>query len=276
MKNLKAIMVFYSIFSFFAISCTKRETAEVDNETQSVIDNSLICGEFISIVDAIHQHSLLKNTCDTLTRLSGDTMWSSSGHVQPVFQLNVNNQNCAATFPDGRYRSGLVKIWPTGRFNSPGTQLVLKLYNYKTGSTDDTKANKFECDSFILTTTSVLGNKTTYGARLVNGKCLTNGYTIRYSTDFIINCLANGAGIDATAEVSGSASGVNRHGLNFTVGIDPGKPLLKYRACQYVSSGKLEITPEGFKKRMVDYGDGKCEDNATFSVNSNTVAFKLK
>jgi hypothetical protein len=57
-------------------------------------------------------------------------------------------------------------------------------------------------------------------------------------------------------------------------------PLTKRANCQFISSGILNLTPEGFKTRTVDYtsGTGKdaCDDDATFSVNGNTVAFKLK
>jgi hypothetical protein len=38
----------------------------------------------------------------------------------------------------------------------------------------------------------------------------------------------------------------------------------------------MELTPDGFKTRTVDYGNGVCDDNATFTVNGSTVAFKLK
>jgi hypothetical protein len=38
----------------------------------------------------------------------------------------------------------------------------------------------------------------------------------------------------------------------------------------------MELTPAGFKKRSVDFGNGSCDDLATFTVNENTVTFKLK
>ena len=72
----------------------------------------------------------------------------------------------------------------------------------------------------------------------------------------------------------GEAKGSNRRGLPFSVTIN--YDIVKHNNCSFFQKGKIEISPEGYKKRLVDFGDGTCDDEGSFTVNENTVAFKLK
>jgi hypothetical protein len=43
-----------------------------------------------------------------------------------------------------------------------------------------------------------------------------------------------------------------------------------------MTSGTVDVTPDGFKTRTVDFGNGACDDDATYTVNGQTISFKLK
>ena len=36
--------------------------------------------------------------------------------------------------------------------------------------------------------------------------------------------------------------------------------------CRWISSGAIEVKPEGKLKRMVDYGAGSCDASATITI----------
>ena len=79
---------------------------------------------------------------------------------------------------------------------------------------------------------------------------------------------------DDIFSISGSSSGKNREGRTFTTTIT--NPLIKKTNCKWLSSGTLELTPNGFAARTVDFGSGTCDDDATFTVNGQTISFKLQ
>jgi hypothetical protein len=58
---------------------------------------------------------------------------------------------------------------------------------------------------------------------------------------------------------------------------------VKHNSCEFISGGIMTLTPEGFETRTIDYGysvspnpANGCDEDASFNVNGNTIAFKLK
>lgn len=131
-------------------------------------------------------------------------------------------------------------------------------------------------DSIVVKTVS--NNPTTdiriFNVKIYNGKCVgpTNNWTTLYSTDRN-NHSQYGYRWDFDLWNIKQNHELNR---TFTVDVPQSSPLVKKASCQFISSGILNLTPDGFKTRTVDYGNGNCDDDATLSVNGNTVAFKLK
>ncbi|MCX6190149.1 MAG: hypothetical protein NTW54_11235 [Bacteroidetes bacterium] len=55
------------------------------------------------------------------------------------------------------------------------------------------------------------------------------------------------------------------------------KALITDFSCQFhLVSGTIEITPTGKPTRVIDYGNGNCDDDATLTVGKKTIAFKIK
>lgn len=272
-------------------SCHKKETVEVDNETQSVVDNAVAEQEFMGMVPAVNSVAIkTKGTgadanrtsvapCDSLHLVSGDTLFGSAGHVPPTYSLTLTNATCSP-IPDAKLREGVLFITFYGRVKTTGSRMKVVLVGYKAANSDPAKKISYQCDSIVVKTIS--NNPTTdirvFNVKIYNGKCVgpTNNWTTLYSTDRTITHNM------ATDDISiyGTSNGTNRLNRKFTVEVPSGSPLVKKSSCQFISSGILNLTPEGFKTRTVDYtsgtGVGSCDDDATFSVNGNTVAFKLK
>jgi hypothetical protein len=293
MRSIKLIFSVAALTVLTLTSCHKKETVEVDNETQSVVDNAVAEQEFMSMVPAVNSVAIkTKGTgadpnrpagtsalCDSLHLVSGDTLWSSTTHVPPTYSLSLTSASCSP-IPDSKLREGVMFITLYGKVKSQGSRMKVILQNYKAANTDPNKKISYQCDSIVVKTVS--NNPTTdiriFNVKIYNGKCVgpTNNWTTLYSTDRTITHNMNTDDIS----IYGTSNGTNRNNRKFTVEVPQATPLVKKSSCQFISSGILNLTPEGFKTRTVDYtsgtGVGTCDDDATFSVNGNTIAFKLK
>lgn len=283
MKNsLKVILSVSVIAGMIAFGCKKKEDVVVDNETQSAVDNAVADQEYASIVPTVNNHAIntkgtgaagrLMATCDTLTKISGDTLWGGVGHIDPTYTLNVSNTSGCNAMPDTKLRQGTLSIRLTNRIKVPGAKMIIKMLNYKTGTIG------YSCDSIVVTTVAFNASYTEFNIKLVNGVCQSPNWTIKYSSDRNVRHYSKGdpAGTDPVTMVWGTANGTNRQGRTFDVNIPQASPLVKHKSCQYIDKGIMSLTPQGFKERTVDFGNGTCDDDATFTVNGNTVAFKLR
>lgn len=295
-RSVKIILFSCCVGALIAFACKKKETVEVDNETQSSVDNAIADQEYAAIVPSVNNHAInTKGTgvagrffvspCDTLTWLNrgtaDTTVVNGKYVVPPVYELNLGGA-CSQSFSDGKIRTGKWTIRITGPLKLPGSQMIIKLINHKTNG-----SISYACDSMVVTSVSsnTATSAYTYNVKLINGVCSSSSWTIKYSSDRTITHYIKGSpvGTDPKTEVYGTANGVNRQGRAFTVSIPSNTPLIKYKSCQYIQSGLMTLTPEGFKERTIDFGysispapANGCDDDASFTVNGNTVAFKLK
>lgn len=282
-KSLNILLSTSLIAAMFVVGCKKKETVEVDNETQSAVDNAVADQEYAAIVPTVNNHAINTKgtgasgrtfaTCDSLVKISGDTLFGVGGHIDPTYTLNINSSTgCNLTMPDGKLRTGYLKVRLTDKIKNTNAKMIIKMLNY-TASTIN-----YSCDSIVVTTVASNTLYTTFNVKIINGVCQSSSWTIKYNSDRTITHYVKGspAGTDPVTMVYGTANGINRQSRAFTVDIPSSSPLVKHKACQYIDKGVLNLTPEGFKTRSVDFGTGTCDDDATFTVNGNTVAFKLK
>lgn len=289
---LAAGLAFAGMACFTA--CKKKETVEVDNETQSAVDNAICEQEFMAIAPTVNNHSIktkgtgasankLLPPCDTLIKISGDTISNAQGVYAnpPVFVLNLSNSTCNP-MPDTKLRTGSITIKFTKRVKVAGAQTIIKFNNYKTNvvPTNTNTGISYKCDSMVITTVTVAPTFSEFQIKVVNGKCENSekNWYITYSATRNIKHTHQGDN-DRTNDITtiwGASNGTNRNGRNFTVTVDASTPLIKHTNCQYIQSGVLRLLPDGFKERVVDYGPNTCDEDATFTVNGQTVNFKLR
>lgn len=292
-KALKYLIVLFSVSFLIAfISCNKSATA-VDSETQSVVDNSICEQEFMQIQPTANARAInTKGTgavakmagitgtltpCDTLHKLSGDTSWTMPGHINPTYEYDLSS--CTNVNGDNIARTGKYNIRLTGPIKKAGSQMIILLQNYKVSTTT------YACDSMRITTLGSVFTSTVVGTiptsfsfkiEVFNAVCTGGtGWVIKYNSSktVTINTQGTAAGNDDVMIVTGTSNGINRNNLAFTVNVNQ---ITKGANCKFITSGTLDITPAGFSIRTVDYGNGTCDDDATFTVNGQTVAFKMK
>lgn len=282
MKKIKFLSVLLITSSIVFIGSCKKNTKEVDTETQSVVDNSICEQEFMQIQPTTNNLAIkTKGTsaqrlagvtggCDSLTYLSGDTTTATgfNNTNPPTFEYNYST--CSLANVDGVTRTGKLWIRFIGRPNTVGSKTIIKLINYKVNN-----AITYSCDSIVVTTISNSVATKKWNVQIVNGLCTGTGWMIKYASNKDITLTTNSTPAlnDDVVSVTGSANGTNRDGRNFTVTITG---ITKPANCKHITSGTLEVTPQDFSKRTVDFGNGNCDDDATFTVNGQTIAFKLK
>lgn len=118
----------------------------------------------------------------------------------------------------------------------------------------------------------------TYRVTLTNGKItFTDGTTCTRTTERI-RTMVDGFNTplwvwDDVYTIEGSASGVNRKGLEYSHLII--NPLMVRLACRWIVQGTIEFTVDG-NSVILDYGNGICDSDATVTRNGRTVQIKLR
>jgi hypothetical protein len=283
MKNAMRISILSAILLasslVFNYSC-KKKTNEVDTETQSVVDNSICEQEFMQIQPTTNNMAIkTKGTgaqrlagvtggCDSLVYLGGDNTYSNTANP-PRYQFIYNT--CSAANVDGVVRTGTIQVTFIGKPKLVGSKTIIKLLGYNVNG-----LIAYKCDSIVVTTlTDTLNPIKSFNVKVINGSCVGNGWEIRYACDKTIAVNTNSTLVlsDDVTTVNGTANGTNRNGKNFTVTTNN---ITKAASCKWISSGTVDVTPEGLSTRTVDFGNGTCDADATYTVNGQTIKFIMK
>jgi hypothetical protein len=78
---------------------------------------------------------------------------------------------------------------------------------------------------------------------------------------------------DDVFSLTGNATGVNRNALAYKAVITTN--VVKSTSCSWIGSGKIDLTPEGYAIRKIDYGSGTCDNTATLTINGSTYIFTM-
>jgi len=286
----------YIVFAVILIisGCTKKPNAEVDNETQTVFDFSNNTRDFVAIVSAVHQALIYTpgtganqnktglSACNLLTQVSGDTLWGTVGHVNPTYSMttqNIRACNSESLIPLDKNNLGQVDITLNDKLQNVGATCIVKVKGQwikALGDFYNTEAYNL-CDSIVIKTVNSDANVATFDISLVGGKLIQDltGKISKISLNIKLQSFVANVP-EPYVSFYGEAKGVNINNLSYTSTIANDSPILKSKNCYYFKSGKAEVEPFGFKKRIINYGSGNCDNNANFAVNENTIAFKLK
>ncbi len=285
MKKNTILSTILIVSSIITLNSCKKKT-EVDNESQSVVDNAVCEQQFMAVVPVVNEKGInqagikrISNSCGVwsiLGAISGtntpnvatDTIVNANGFYQngPVtFQIDYGT-GCLS-FDALSFKTGIIKITTAKRWSSFNNSVTVDLQNYK--------VNNITYSGQIKITKP---DSVTYTVDVINGHCTDGSWNIDYEGSKTIKQIGGYSTkndeSDDVISITGSSSGKNREGRNFTTSIT--SPLIKKSDCKFITSGTLDLTPDGFKTRTVDFGTGACDDDATYTVNGQTISFKLK
>lgn len=186
------------------------------------------------------------------------------------FTINFGPSNCLCK--DGRNRRGALKVtYSTAYWDSAGTVTITPISYY---------VNDFRVEG----TKEILNNGTNQIGQpnwsiTVEGMIIYPGgldtvywesarkhtWVKGYNSIFIWT--------DDTWEVNGSGDLITSNNEKWHVVIS--SPLRRDISCKYVSKGVIEISAQGKASRIIDYGQGICDDDATLSMLGRMYPFKL-
>ncbi len=188
-----------------------------------------------------------------------------------VMEIDFGSSNCTGVY--GVDRRGKLIVTLTGRYRDVGTTLTIQPQDYyvndiKVEGTKTITNDGYNSNNNFEFSVDVVNGKLTYPdtKEITWTTSRTNEWIEGDSTTLFTHGFA---GIcDDVYLITGSANGVNQKGKPYTVTIT--SPLRKEICCRWLVSGTLEIVPDGLDPRIVDFGTGDCDNQATVTINNNT------
>lgn len=265
-------------FTSILSSCKKKTKEEKDSDTSSASDQSLAStsvNDLTSISDEAgrsnnvssfktNESNAILSSCTTI---SFDTLLAAK-----TITVSFGTVNCLCN--DGRNRRGNVVITFTGKYRDSLTVITVNPQNY------------FVNDNQIT------------GSKTITNKGHNSAHHLVYEINANINVIkASGAGtiswtstrqrewnsgentiswLDDTYSITGNASGTTANGNSFSSVIT--SPLIRNMAVgcrRHFTAGVLEHTPGGKATRIIDFGNGSCDDQATVTINGNVYTITL-
>ena len=278
MKNIKLITLLFISLYFMISSCKKDETVVIDSSTTSCKDNSTaenLFADMKNVVEEAVSDEGQSNKTGTYSfgacaTVSITPAWIDTLTWPKVMTIDFGTTNCTSVY--GINRRGKLIITITDRYRNTGSVLTVQPQDYyindiKVEGTITITNNGLNANNNLEFTVDVVNGKLTYTDLSVTTwiSTRTNEWIEGDSTTYFSNGLA---GIcDDVYLITGTASGVNRNGLAYSVSIT--SPLRKEICCRWVVSGTLDLIPSGLATRTVDFGSGTCDGNATVTINGN-------
>jgi len=271
--------------------CSKPEKPDLDNSTifdnansQSIIDDALKITEDVlarnnkAKTEAGHPaHSISCAPIDSI----------KAGADLIIFLITFDN---TCTGYDGKVRSGQLKVTLRGsNFNTPGSMLTIKSIGYR--------VNGISLEGMKTVTCMVGGNLPVHEI-IVSDTTTGDGYAAitypdgkmakwkSYRTRTMVGGGETATVADNIYEISTTpgignpvAHGINREGRPFAVNIQ--SPLRVNFNCltnntgRYPTQGILELLPDAKKARVIDYGDGQCDNEARITIDGKSYGVRL-
>jgi len=276
MKNITLKLTLIAIISFglFITSCKKDEN-EPNADTNISKDEAFaesIYDNVTNITDeayVIGSTNLKSGTTDRIFLGDCATVTLDTTVDIRTIIIDFGDENCLCN--DGRYRRGKILVSFTGRYWHTGTVITTGFDNYfvNDNQVDGTKVvtNMGPNDSghpvFNIDVTGVIYLANNGGTLSWNSERIREmieGYDTRRIRDDVYL-------------ITGTANGIRPNGTTWETEIV--NPLRKELNCRYIVSGTVNITPQGLSTRVLDFGDGECDNIATITIDGVTYTIFL-
>lgn len=267
MKTIK-IAAFLLLTGGLLSSCLERGNTDWTFEQDNAISSEIFQDVYKQVDETAQSDGNLKS-CATVSL--SDTLGNFPNTVTIDF-----GTGCLGT--DGRTRSGIITAVFSGRWRDSSTVVDISLTDY---TVDD-----YEVSANVTATNAGTSDRgyPSYEMQVTNGNVaypdgnssswngttlyeLAEGANTTFDTDGI-------AGItDDVYHVGGAISGVNRNGTPYTGEIT--EYLIRDMSCKWITQGRIELTPQNGDTRTIDFGDGNCDPQASFSLGDFSFDFVL-
>lgn len=282
MKTIKNTI--FGIFATLALpllitSCNKKD--DIDSDTNTAKSESSVEQYYTEINDISDQVSRTGNTSGFKVTEDQATLLSSCSVITFDTSSLVSVSNPDTTIidfgtgcigNDGKSRSGKIIISSTGRYFDQGTVVTITPQNYFVNG------NGVSGSRVVTNTGNNSSGQPTFTVQVNGTVTLDNsGGTITWSASrirtWIVGYDTPLLFADDEISVTGSSNGTNASGENWTCLINT--PLVHKRSCREIVSGSKTVTPSSRPERLINYGNGECDDTFEVIINGNTYTITI-
>ena len=274
MKNTKLTFLILLLVTMVSMdSCKKRKA---NRSTITSQDNAAAEAAFNDVFkiteDALKDNNLEKSNI-SLKSIGANcaTVTVSPAYPDTTFPKTVTIDFGATNCTDdyGVNRRGTITAVITGKYRTVGTTINITTQNYFVNDI------KVEGNKAVTNLGPNASGNTEFSIEISNAKLTyTSGDEVTYQSSRIREWVLgeNTQGLfgvlDDEYDITGTASGVDRNGLAYTMVVT--SPLRVAVLCRWVKQGVVEIQPDGLHLRTVDFGAGDCDAEATVEINGQT------
>jgi len=277
MKKFSLLLIAAGFLSFTALvsSCKKTESTQPTDLTISV-DDAFAESTFDNVTNLADEAYDISKT--TFKSTEGRIFLSSCANISldttafpRTLTIDFGNENCLCN--DGKYRRGKIIISFTGRYREVGT---IRTTTFDSFYVNDNKVEGTK----VVTNKGLNGDGHMYWTMDVEGKITlaNDSGTIQWNAQRQREWFA---GFDTPRDrwddiymITGTANGTRINGISWTRTIT--KALESKLACRFIVSGTISIKPEGRPERILDFGNGECDNLATVTVNGEVHTIHLR
>lgn len=258
-KRIAFIVLIASIGLVFT-GCRKNDR-DNDKDTTSARDNfaaeNAFAGIFKSIGEYADSSALIRVGCAIYTV---DSVGTSSWPKTLTIDFGTSNCMCA----DGNLRRGKIIASFTGRYRDSLTVITISTVNY------------YHNNNFVQAGTHTITNNghnasgnLSYTINVQSASVITSNGTVSWNSyrtrEWIAGESTLSNPMDDVYSIIGTGNGTSVNGNTFSLTITD--PLIVALNCPYIKQGKLTLSPPNLSERMIDFGGGSCDNNATVTIN---------
>lgn len=276
MKNYHFWLIGLLLITAWAItSCNKTNDDETSSTLNRQMANEVFAEEAFDeaseISDQAFYSSLpgFKGGDNDNPRLAPCATITLDTTVMPrVLTIDFGPENCLCN--DGKYRRGKIIATFNGRWRRPGTVVTHTFQNFFVNNNQIQGTN-------VMTNQGFVNGHMTFSH--VNDGSITfaqNGESLTWHSEKIhtwIEGLQTPRWRDDVFLISGSSSVTHSNGR--TVNRLIIQPLRREMNCRYFVSGTVQITPSNARQRLLDFGDGTCDNQATITIGDQVIVITL-
>lgn len=273
--NLISGLIVFAFLAMMVTACKKDSNIELEDSAVSQ-DDAYAESTFENVSDMADEAYEIGTGGDLKAYPGGRMFLSDCATVTldtTVFPrtltIDFGTENCLCH--DNKYRRGKIIISFTGRYHETGTIITHTFENYfvNDNSVEGTK---------VVTNMGENENGNLYFTIEVEGVVQKeDGSTFSWNSSRVREWIEGSDTHNRWDDIyliTGTASGIRPNGLTWEREIMTA--LRVELACRFIVSGTIELRPEDRPVRLLDYGNGDCDNEATVTVNGEVYTIYLR
>lgn len=268
-----------ALLSITFVSCEpEEEDLVIETEKTGYANDQLLLEHIYNNVDQVVERAFLmgesslkggENTLASCASVVIDST-STSGNIH-VMIISFGNAPCLGY--DGRYRQGniIVKYTSDKKMNEEGYKHTIAYDGYVFDGYRVDGQQSHLCIGKNVSEEIVYNIDRQDNVFIDVDNAYIEGNSFRQKTLYI------GAGTpqlsDDVYRITGKGTFVRTNDDQYTVEIT--RPLVLANSCNWIREGTINIYPVDATQRVLDYGDGSCENDATINVNGAITNVKV-